>query len=69
MKHAQLVVMDAQGAIVWEGSLYRYCRDNSMDRMETRQLIGELTELNDGRPEPVFVGGGAAPLFMLSLAA
>lgn len=69
MKHAQIVVMDMKGYTVWEGSLYRFCRDNSMDRMETRALIGELTELDEGRPAPAIIGGGAAPAFMVCLSA
>ncbi len=67
MKHADITVMDESGLLVWAGSLYRFARDNEMDRAEVSALISDLRTLNDGRPEPATIGGGASPLFFVSL--
>ena len=69
MKHAQIAVIDESGRAIWDGSLYRFAKDNGYDRTELAALIVELTTLNEGRPQAATIGGGAAPLFYVSLLA
>lgn len=68
MIHAQIAVLDEQGANVWSGSLYRFAKDNGLDAVETGAITGQFRVQHD-RPEPVVIGGGAAPTFYLSLLA
>lgn len=65
MKHAQITVMTEQGEHVWDGSLLQFARDNGMDREEIADLIAELR----AEQAPAWIGGGAAPAFMILLVA
>ena len=72
MKHAEIAVLDDAGTLAWSGSLYRFAKDNGMDREEVAALIGALVPpagrwRSGAPPEPVSIGGGAAPVFYVSL--
>jgi hypothetical protein len=68
MKYADVVLMDEQGADVWEGSLREFFRDNGMGRADARAIIDQLRPRQDtGHMEPATIGGGAAPQFELML--
>ena len=67
MKLAQIVVTQETGGVVYEGSLREFIRENEED---PGSLIASLRDgLNQphGRPEPVLIGGGAAPAFYVAL--
>lgn len=65
MKIAQVVVMQESGEIVYEGSLLKFCRDNGDWSV--------CADLRDGMqcspPEVATIGGGASPMFFVSLVA
>lgn len=64
MKIPQIVVMQESGEVVYEGSLLKFCRDNGD--------VSVCSDLRDGMmespPEVATIGGGAAPMFFVSLA-
>lgn len=68
MKLAQIVVMQETGEVVYEGGLREFIRDNEE---YPGHLIACFRDARNGtgRPEPVMYGGGAAPMFQISLVA
>lgn len=62
-----VTVIDETGIAVWSGSLTQFARDNGRD--VAAEVIGQLRESIrvNGRPEPAFIGGGAAPEFAVLL--
>jgi hypothetical protein len=68
MKLAQVVLMNEDGSEQWAGSLHEFCRANEYGRELPRQIRADMTQAH-GRPEPTILGGGAAPVFYLSLVA
>lgn len=67
MRLAQIAMLDETGRQVWTGPLRQYLRDNNYTSADRRALIEDFRPKPHGRPEPVVVGGGAAPFFFLSL--
>lgn len=61
------VVLFDEGREVWAGTLTQLARDNSRDLV--RDIIRQWRTSLDvhGSPEPAFIGGGAAPEFMVCL--
>lgn len=69
MRMADVVVMAETGEQVWAGPLTEFLRNNR-EGMNWREVCGALREgieAPHGRPEPAVIGGGAAPVFYLSL--
>ncbi|HLF10114.1 MAG TPA: hypothetical protein VJA26_02780 [Gammaproteobacteria bacterium] len=65
MKIPQITVLDELGAAIWDGSLLTFARDNAFDYEQTHELCNQLRPTSDGKLEPAFIGGGAAPEFMV----
>lgn len=65
MKMPRCTVKDESGAEQWSGSLHKFARDNCFTMPEARLYVTEPLR----RGDRVAVGGGAAPLFSLALAA
>ena len=63
MKLAQIAVLNEDGTMFWSGSLRTFIRDN-----KEHSLVASLRYAMSGdRPEVVRIGGGAAPLFFVSI--
>lgn len=60
-----ITVMDESGAALWSGSLTQFARDNGRD--VAQEVIGQWRNSIrvNGQLEPAFIGGGAAPEFMV----
>lgn len=69
MKAAQIAVLDADGRAVWDGSLLDFLHANEYGLDDARALIEQLRPREGERPEIARIGGGAAPVFYLSLVA
>lgn len=68
MKLAQVALLDEQGRNVWFGSLRGFFRANDMGREERADIIAQLRPCED-RPSAACIGGGAAPVFYVSVVA
>lgn len=66
MRLARIAVLDSRGIVQWCGSLHRFCRANMLDGAFVAEVRASISQPH-GRPEPVILGGGAAPLFYVSL--
>jgi hypothetical protein len=69
MKLAQIAVLDEAGRPVWDGSLLDFLHANCYSADYAREIIEQLRPIEGERPEIVTLGGGAAPVFYLSLVA
>jgi hypothetical protein len=69
MKLARIAVLSDDGTLFWSGSVPQFIRDNE-GAVDGRRLVADLRagmNAPHGRPEPASLGGGAAPLFHVSL--
>lgn len=68
MKLAEVAVLAESGELVWAGSLTDFCRANPpVDRRALCRDLRDGITTPHGRPEPAVIGGGAAPMFYVSL--
>lgn len=68
MRMAQIVVMGEAGEVVYEGSLKAFIRANEEYPGNLIQSLRDDMAQAHGRPEPTVIGGGAAPMFYVSIA-
>lgn len=66
VKLAKAVMLAESGEFVFEGTLTTLLRDN---RDDWRGIVDELRDGLSGVPEPATIGGGAAPMFYVSVVA
>ena len=70
MRIPRVTVMAESGEVAFEGSLAELFRDNRDDDGFMPLVMSELRSIiAQGLTEPVSIGGGAAPLFHLHIAA
>jgi len=69
MKIARIAILDEAGRNVWDGSLLDFLHANCYRRDYARDIIKQLRTTAGGRPQVATIGGGAAPVFYLSLLA
>jgi hypothetical protein len=62
MKFAQVLITNEDGSTFWCGSLHQFCRSNAYGR----DFVAEVRESVN---QPLPLGGGAAPIFYLSVVA
>lgn len=68
MKLAQIVVLDDFGTVQFEGSLLAFLRANKDDEYFCDYLLADLRQgMMQSPPDPAVVGGGAAPVFFVSM--
>lgn len=62
-----IAILDADGAEVWTGTLHEFGKSNG--REAVAEVVAQFRQslAVNGRHEPAFVGGGAAPEFAVLL--
>lgn len=68
MKHARITLFYST-VEVWSGSLYRFARDNEIDRAHLHEICRNLRpSKGEPRGEQYYLGGGASIRFTIALA-